>query len=131
MNIVIERIFLGDKYTIGKLYVDGVYLCDTLEQPVRDIEFGSAVKYGTYQVNFVWSPKFHRYMLRLEVPHRCGILIHAGNSVKDTTGCILLGENKVVGRLLNSRKYVEILRSKVIEAMTNQDSVVICSVDKK
>lgn len=131
MNIVIERIFLGDKYTIGKLYVDGVYLCDTLEQPVRDIEFGSAVKYGTYQVNCVWSPKFRRYMLRVEVPHRCGILIHAGNSVNDTTGCILLGENKVVGRLLNSRKYVEILRNKVIEAMTKLDTVILCSVTKK
>lgn len=131
MNIVIERIFLGAKYTIGKLFVDGEYLCDTLEPPVRNIEFGSAVKYGTYQVSLVWSPKFRCYMLRVEVPHRCGILFHAGNSVRDTTGCILLGENKSVGRLHNSRKYVDILKKKVIESMTTQNTLVLCSVEKK
>lgn len=131
MNIVIKRIFIGDAYTIGKLFIDGEYLCDTLEQKVRNVIFGSAVEFGTYQVNLVWSPKFGRYMLRVEVPHRYGILFHAGNSVKDTVGCILLGENKEVGRLINSRKYIDILRTKVIEAMNKENSVVLCSFEKK
>lgn len=130
MNIVIKRIYLGDNYTIGKLYVDNKYLCDTLE-PSFTAGSHPAVSYGTYQVNLVWSPKFHRYMLRLEVPRRSGILIHAGNSVDDTLGCILLGENKSVGRLHNSRKYVELLRSTVIDAMLTQTSLVLCSVEKK
>lgn len=130
MNIVIKRIYLGDNYTIGKLYVDNKYLCDTLE-PSFTAGSHPAVAYGTYLVNLVWSPKFHRYMLRIEVPCRSGILIHAGNSVDDTLGCILLGENKSVGRLHNSRKYVELLRLKVIEVMRKQNSVVLCSVEKK
>lgn len=130
MNIVVKRIYLGDNYTIGKLYVDNKYLCDTLE-PSFTAGSHPAVSYGTYQVNLVWSPKFHRYMLRIEVPCRSGILIHAGNSVEDTLGCILLGENKLVGRLYNSCKYVELLRSQVIEVMNKKNSVVLCSFEKK
>lgn len=130
MNIVIKRTYLGDNYTIGKLYVDNKYLCDTLE-PSFTAGSHPAVAYGTYQVNLVWSPKFRRYMLRLEVPCRSGILIHAGNSAEDTHGCILLGENKLVGRLFNSRKYVDLLRDKVINVMSHQTSLVTCCVQKK
>ena len=130
MNIVINRIYLGDNYTIGKLYVDNEYLCDTLEPSITACNH-PAVSFGTYKVNLVWSPKFNRYMLRVEVPGRSGILFHAGNTQDDTLGCLLLGENKVVGRVLNSRKYVEILRNKVIEAMNKQNTLVLCSIEKK
>lgn len=130
MNIVIKRFYFGAKYTIGKLFVDGEYFCDTLEPPVRDIDFGSAVKYGTYQVNLVWSPKFKCYMLRVEVPHRIGILFHAGNSAADTSGCILLGLNKTVGHLHDSRKFLERLRAMVIGEMSIHNEIVLCSVEK-
>lgn len=130
MNIKVERFYFGDEYTIGKLFVDGKYLCNTMEPSVTAVSY-PAVAVGTYQINLVWSPKFGRYMLRLEVPRRSGILIHAGNTSDDTSGCVLLGENESVGYLYNSRKYVEFLRSKVIENMSKNNSLVLCCITNK
>lgn len=127
MEIVIKRIFCGCKYTIGKLFVDGNYLCDTLE-PAVSADSYPAIPLGSYTVNLVWSPKFRNYMLRLEVPSRSGILIHAGNNRLDTQGCILLGENKMVGCVLNSRKYVDCLRSLVAIDMHSRNKKVIVKV---
>lgn len=130
MNIKVERFYFGDEYTIGKLFVGGKYLCDTLEPSITATTH-PAVNIGTYHVNLVWSPKFGRYMIRLEVPHRSGILIHSGNTCNDTKGCILLGENESVGYLYNSRKYVEFLRSKIIQSMSNYNALVLCCITNK
>lgn len=130
MIIKVERFYFGDDYTIGKLFVDDKYLCDTLE-PSVSASSHSAVNIGTYQVNLVWSPKFGRYMIRLEVPCRSGILIHAGNTCDDTNGCVLLGKNESVGCLYNSRKYVELLRSKIIQSMNKNNSIVLCCITNK
>lgn len=130
MIIIVERFYFGDEYTIGKLFIDGKYFCDTLEPPVTAVRH-SAVAVGTYQVNLVWSPKFNRYMLRLEVPRRTGILIHSGNTSSDTHGCILLGENTSVGYLYNSRKYVEDLRLKIIDIMSKENSIILCIIANK
>jgi hypothetical protein len=99
-------------YTIGKLYIDGEYFCDTLEDKYRNLDKQTkiagetAIPYGTYEVIVNRSPKFGRDLPRLlNVPKFEGILIHRGNSVKDTAGCILVGENKIVGGLINSTKY--------------------------
>lgn len=88
MNLLVDRIFLGDSYTIGKLYIDGEYLCDTLEDTVRDLKhdgsgkvYGeTAIPAGVYAVIVNRSPKFRRMLPRLlNVPFFDGILIHAGN----------------------------------------------------
>jgi hypothetical protein len=99
-------------YTIGKLYIDGEYFCDTLEDKVRDLDVEvkisgeTAIPAGKYEVVVNKSPKFGRELPRLlNVPKFDGILIHRGNSAKDTAGCILVGENKTVGGLINSTKY--------------------------
>jgi hypothetical protein len=52
-----------------------------------------------------------------------GIRIHAGNTVKDTQGCILVGENREVGKVLNSRKYVKIVKEKIVEAKDKGEGV--------
>jgi hypothetical protein len=120
MKLELRRVALRDTYTIGKLYIDGVYFCDTLEDHVRDINkdgdlndkgegkvFGeTAIPYGTYKVIMNMSNRFKRVMpLILDVPHFKGIRIHAGNSAKDTLGCPLVGINSVKGRLTQSKKY--------------------------
>lgn len=119
MKLLLKRIALRETYTIGKLYVDNHLFCDTCEDKVRDIEregkvYGkTAIPYGTYKVTLkVQSPKFSQrasydwckgYLPRLlNVPHFDGILIHAGNTAEDSAGCILVGENKVVGKVINS-----------------------------
>lgn len=120
MKLELTRIALRDTYTIGKLYVDGVYFCDTLEDKVRDINKNgifdngetkvqgkTAIPYGKYEVVWAYSPRFKRYTPRLlNVKSFAGVLIHAGNSYEDTDGCILLGQNKVTGKVINSKEFV-------------------------
>ncbi len=94
------------------------YFCDTLEPTWRDYARGaykvkgcSAIPEGRYPLVVTWSPKFRQWLpLLLHVPKFEGIRIHAGNSSSDTEGCILLGENREVGRVLNSRHYVNRLK---------------------
>lgn len=130
MIIRLDRIFRGDSYTIGHLYVDGEYFCDTLEPSIH-ADKHPAIPLGTYSLSLVWSPKFRRYMVRVEVPKRSGILLHAGNLPENTQGCILLGENVSVGMLYNSRHYLELLRSRIISEMDSTHSVISFSVLNK
>lgn len=112
MKLMLERLYLKPEYTIGKLYVDGQYFCDTLEDRVRDlakevkVPGQTAIPTGKYEVVVNISPRFRRKLPRLlNVPHFDGILIHRGNSAIDTAGCILIGENKIKGKLVNSTFY--------------------------
>jgi len=111
MKLQLQRNFKGD-YTIGKLYINNTYFCDTLEDKVRDMPkelkvWGkTAIMEGTYKVIVNYSPKFKRDLPRLlDVPFFEGILMHRGNTQEDTAGCILLGENKVKGKVINSTLY--------------------------
>lgn len=127
MKLKLDRYYKGPNYTIGRLYIDGEYFCDTLEDVDRGLlqsmsleEINSlkvygetAIPRGTYKITLdVQSPKYKNrnqykfckgYLPRLlEVPGYDGILIHIGNYIKDTYGCILVGENKVKGQVINS-----------------------------
>ena len=117
MKLTLKRIALRPTYTIGKLYIDDVYFCDTIEDTVRDINKNgkfdngekkihskTAIPYGTYEIKWTYSPRFKKYTPQLmNVPSFEGIRIHAGNTSTDTEGCLILGENKQVGKVLNSR----------------------------
>ncbi|MBQ2523630.1 MAG: hypothetical protein II541_05445, partial [Prevotella sp.] len=74
-----------------------------------------------------YSPKFKQWLpLLLGVLNFSGIRIHAGNdAVNDTQGCILVGENRVKGKVLNSRKYVKLVKAKIVEAKDKGESVFI------
>lgn len=98
MKIELRRTTLSPDFTAGALYIDGAYLCDTLEDPVRNLALepkvpgDTAIPAGTYPVVVNLSPKFRRQLPRLlNVPHFSGILIHRGNTTADTAGCILVG----------------------------------------
>lgn len=125
-ELLLQRRFIKETYTIGKLSVDDVVFCDTLEDKVRDynadgdltdageqkIPGETAIPYGRYRVIVNYSPKFKRKLPRLrEVPSFEGILIHGGVHAGHTSGCILVGENKLKGKLINSKYYVDILTS--------------------
>ena len=107
MEIEVRRHAFKPTYTIGKMYVDGKYLCDTLEDVVRKgpkVMHETAIPAGRYEVILNKSPRFGKVLPRLlNVPGFDGILIHSGNASKDTSGCILVGQNKEVGRVINSQ----------------------------
>lgn len=124
MKLLLKRIFKGETYTVGKLYIDGKYFCDTLEDKVREVKIKNetAIPAGTYKVIVNMSPRFKRLLPRLlDVPGFEGILIHRGNTDKDTSGCILVGENKVKGKVINSTPY----EKKLVEILKNESDISI------
>ena len=120
MNLELKRIFKGKDYTIGRLFIDGEYFCDTLEDPVRQLDSAddkiyskTAIPTGKYKVSMsIVSPKYSirksynwcggRLPRLLDVPFFEGILIHSGNTPDHAAGCILVGENKIKGQVINS-----------------------------
>lgn len=144
MDLLLKRIARKESYTIGKLYINGVYFCDTLEDTDRGldesmdlktikgkkIKGSTAIPTGVYKITLnVVSPKYSkrsqydfckgRVPRLLNVPGYEGILIHIGNYPKDTEGCILVGENKQVGAVLNSTNTFKRLYSKLLESPNN------------
>ena len=108
MKLEVKRHYKGPQYTIGRMYADGVYLCDTLEDTVRPdgkkIAGQTAIPAGTYPVRITYSPRFKKMLPMLDnVPNFTGVRIHTGNTAEDTEGCILVGYNRVKGRVCDSR----------------------------
>jgi hypothetical protein len=99
-----------------------------LEDTVREKKIAgkTAIPEGTYQVIVNRSPKFKRDLpLLLDVPNFEGIRIHRGNTVKDTSGCILVGENKVKGKVINSTKYETLLTAILKREMQSSSNISI------
>lgn len=130
MKLFLDRKYKLKDYTIGKLYVDGKYYCDTLEDSDRGlnqkmlleyikkvkVKNQTAIPQGEYNITLnVVSPKYSqnawyytnfrrgRLPRLLDIPGWDGVLIHAGNTKDDTAGCILVGYNKEKGKVLDSR----------------------------
>lgn len=139
MELLLERKYLKSDYTIGRLYVNGVFFCNTLEDKNRDInksgnfDFGESkvygetcIPYGRYKVIVNYSNKFRRELpLLLDVPNFTGIRIHRGNTPKDTLGCILVGENKKKGMVLNSTTYEVKLINIIKDSLNKKEEVFI------
>ena len=147
MELILERIAKRKTYTIGHLYIrqqvmdeylpgtEDQYFCDTLEPTWRDYAHGaykvkgrSAIPEGRYAVVISWSPKFKQWLpILLGGPEFNkqwqGIRIHAGNTAKDTQGCILVGRNQRVGEVLESRKWLYELKQKIVEAKNRGEAV--------
>ena len=115
-TLTLTRIAKRADYTIGRLEDENrVKICDTLEPTWRDFKGGelkvprkSAVPEGTYPVVVTKSKKFGKYLpLLVGVPGFEGVRIHSGNTVNDTEGCILVGQNLIKGKVLLSRLTLE------------------------
>jgi len=108
-NIEIKRRVMTPTYTIGDLFINGDKFCNTLEDTVRrttdpKVWGKTAIPAGKYKVDFLFSPHFARKMpTLLNVPNFSHILIHYGNTAKDTDGCILVGLNTAPGEISDSR----------------------------
>ena len=138
MELKLKIIARRDTYSIGKLYIDGIYFCDTLEDTVRDINHNgkfdngevkvygkTAIPFGKYSV-YTYSPKFKRKLpLLLNVPQFEGIRIHPGNTAEDSLGCILVGKNTVVGKLTESKVTSDKLNNLIKTAINNKENITL------
>lgn len=151
MKLTLNRKYKKDTYSIGKLYIDGVYFCDTVEDKDRGLTdkdslekikatkvyAKTAIPLGTYKIAMgVISPKFSqkayyksfcngRMPRLLNVKGFDGILIHRGTSANSSAGCIIVGKNTVVGGVTNSQYYFEKLYKLLDAAYKRGESIEI------
>ena len=152
MKLLLDRKWKKEEYTIGQLYVDGVFFSNTLEDKDRGLTSSmsleeikrikkagiTAIPTGTYNVRMdITSPKYSNRewfikncnkgkVPRLEnVPGYAGILIHPGNIAEHTDGCILVGKNDVKGKVTKSKEYFLSLYNKMYNAYKKGESIEI------
>lgn len=119
LTIKVVRYITDNNKTIGKMYLNDEYFCDTLEdvyrgQDVSDIikVYGdTAIPNGNYKCKLTFSNKFQNYYPELfNVPNFTGVRIHTGSSTRDTEGCILVGDYSN-GKWSANGSYVQKLRA--------------------
>lgn len=152
MKVELVRIFTCSTYTIGKLYVDGEWVCDTLEDTDRGLDQSmtveeirkrkvyrqTAIPTGTYKITMdIPSPKFAQYPFYrklckgylprlLKVKGFDGILMHCGSTADNSAGCILIGLNTIKGRLTNSQKtYTTFMGLHILPAQKMKEEITI------
>jgi len=123
LKIIHKRKYFKKDYIIGSLTIEGTsFKCDTLELPLGK----GAVEAGSYWVRLCMSSKFRGWRPYLmAVPGRMGIMIHEGNTPSDTRGCILVGENRERGKVLNSRDTLKRLMDYIYKAEECREPVKI------
>lgn len=148
MKLRVKSIAQKEAYTVGRLEMlqggEWVRICDTLEDKVRDltkeakVAGQTAIPAGVYKVSLdIVSPKYSkvdfyvkncnggRVPRLLDVPGFSGILVHAGNTAADTAGCILVGENKIRGQVVNSKNTFLRVHALMREAYLAGDPITI------
>lgn len=155
MKLLLKRFAFKNDYTVGKLYIDSKYFCDTIEDKDRGLNSSmsveeikskkqyavTAIPTGTYDITLnVVSPKFKsnkKYTFcggklprLLNVKGYDGVLIHIGNTAQDSAGCILVGQNKVVGKVINSTDTFQKLYKVLDQARQKGEKISIEIVNK-
>lgn len=134
LTFYLYRLHLKDAYSIGNLYCTGVevngknsrlvenqYLCNILEDKFRGNDLSkckvagqTCIPEGNYKIIMSYSPRFDRELpLLVNVPFFSGVRIHSGTTAEHTEGCLLPGENKVVGKVINSMQHTAIIINKI------------------
>lgn len=154
MKLEVQRKYKKDTYTIGKLFIDGNYFCDTLEDKDRGLDASmlltdiqntkvwgeTAIPTGEYAITLdVISPKFSKYPFYMEVcqgklprlvnvPGYEGILLHVADGYKGAElvhGCIGVGQNKIKGGLINGKDTFRRLYATMKEAYDRREGIMI------
>lgn len=140
MKLELHRKYRKNGYSIGLLYADSKFICNTLEDTDRSltskmsekqiatvkVKGNTAIPTGTYQVIMSWSQRFKRQMpLLCDVKGFSGIRIHSGNIASDTKGCILCGMNTSVGRITDSKFWTEKVYNLINDAIRKKESISI------
>jgi hypothetical protein len=117
------RVNKTSEYTIGCLFINDKFFCNTLEDPIREIKVqdDTAIWAGTYKVILDLSDRFKRIMPHiLDVSEFTGVRIHNGRTTKHTSGCILVGDYDERGTIINSKQRFEYLM-KILRKAKNID----------
>ena len=140
MNLILQRKYRCSDYCIDKLYIDEKYFSDALEDPDKGltdsmsleeikkikIKGNTCIPYGTYNVTITYSPRFKRNLpLINNVKGFEGIRVHNGNTPQDSSGCVLLGFNKIKGQVINSKDTVNKFIDIVQKALNKGEKVTI------
>lgn len=151
MKLTIDRKYKKQSYTISNLYIDGKWFCNCLEDADRGLDNSmsedmirtlkkpsiTAIPRGTYEITLdVVSPKyskvqFYKDVCNGKVPRLKnvkgfdGILIHAGNTDKDSSGCLLVGQNKVKGQVVNSKETFKQLYNLLQDGKSRGEKIII------
>ena len=140
MEILIDRKYKMQNYTIGRVFIDNKYFSDCLEDTDRGLTsdmsiteiknkkvYGkTCIPSGLYTILYTYSPKYQRLMPLVDnVKGFSGIRIHSGNTAKDSLGCILLGFNKEKGKVLKSRDTCNKFYKLIEEAIKNKESITL------
>lgn len=128
MKIEVIRIFTANDTTIGKMFIDGIDTCYTLEDIIRpdgEKVYGkTAIPAGRYRVDVTPSARFKRDLpILLDVPNFTGVRIHAGNSAEDTHGCILVGLTQEGDRITRSRDAMAVVFPQIRDAVQRGEEV--------
>ena len=134
MNLTILREPEGKDWTFGKLYIEDEYFSETLEDRIREVEgkpvsswkikSKTAIPFGYYKVELHDSPKFGRIVPILrDVEGFTYVLIHWGNYIEDTDGCILVGTGRRGNAITDSRKAFNRLFPLIEAAIKNGEEV--------
>lgn len=150
MIVVLKRFEFSETHTCGEFYVNGVFICYSLEDKVRDYNrdgdlkdkgetkiFGeTAIPYGKYRINYEFSNKFQRILPRIkDVNGFEGILIHSANFTSELLGCIapatkLSWKSNNVRVALQSRVAFHKLNNIMLEAWQNKEKLELHIIDK-
>ena len=119
INLLIIRDTFTDKSTIGTLYINGEKFCDTLENPWLDNQRNiSCIPEGQYKVRLRLAresaSRDYLHLLVQDVPNRDWILFHRGNTAKDTSGCILVGNGREQDTVNNSRLAMDLVIKEIL-----------------
>lgn len=151
MKLLLDRKWKKSEYTIGRLYINGELFCNTLEDTDRGlnedmtlseikkikIQDRTAIPAGIYDVTLdIVSPKFSqkdfykkicngKVPRLLDVPGFSGILIHCGTNHTHSSGCILVGYNKIKGGLTDSKETFTKLYDILKTAKENNEEITI------
>lgn len=151
MEIVVYRKYKKASYTVGRLSIDGTFICNTMEDADRGLDDGmpdwmirnkkipnvTAIPTGRYEVDMsTVSPRFSQKQFYMDVCQGKlprlknvkgfeGILIHTGNDETHSSGCLLVGLNKVRGKLTDSKETFKKVYALMKEAHNKGEAIYI------
>lgn len=123
-TLTLLRYESGSQGTFGVLLHDGKWLCHSLEPACRDGKQYHAVSAGVYLLTMEWSPRFGKVLPTIIAPGRSGLRFHSGNYARETQGCVIVGNGRLLQSLSDSRAALDAIITYITTHQLNQLRVI-------